>query len=292
MYYICQMSGTSAPENHPPPAAFLAGQHYANSLDNLRSTVKWLVGSAGATAAAIIAGTQLIDYSNRNPAGAALAAFAVATALGLTLAFLIRAAKILTVPRPTAIDLSNAEFRANALDARTRLEGKITDLDVQWVLSRASYLLGPYDTVTELLAAAHQQESDNTAGSITAEIRQRIDLVEQAAHYRDTSNAYGELLKHFRCGSAAFIIAVIAFSVSGLLHKAGPTELPNRITTPVAVQVVTVDQNSKCPRRSGVAVDGSLSAPTVVVAPAGHCPAETIIPPRPDLAIIPDTGHK
>ncbi|SKO14317.1 Uncharacterised protein [Mycobacteroides abscessus subsp. bolletii] len=292
MYYICQMSGTSAPENPPPPAAFFAGQHYANSLDNLRSTVKWLVGSAGAIAAAIIAGTQLIDYSNRNPAGAALAAVAVATALWLTLAFLIRAAKILTVPRPTAIDLSNAELRANALDARTRLEGKITDSDVQWVLSRASYLLGTYDTVTELLAAAHEQESDNTAGAITAEIRQRIDLVEQAAHYRDMSNAYGQLLKHFRSGSAAFIFAIIAFSVSGLLHKAAPTESPNRITTPVAVQVVTVDQNSKCPNRSGVAIDGTLSTPTVIVAPTGPCPAETIVPPRPDLAIIPDTGHK
>ncbi|MGB2922301.1 MAG: hypothetical protein WBB57_26160 [Mycobacterium sp.] len=283
-------------------ASSQVGQHYGAALDTLRSTVKWLVASAGAVAAAIIAGAQLVDYSDRNWAGATFAALAVAVSLALTLTLLARAAKILTVPRPTATDLANAELRAGAVDPAKRASGQITDTDVQWLLARATYLLGPHDTVHTLLAEYDRAISTASANDADAraeqlrkqvELNRRIGLVEEAAHYRDMSSAYNELIGSFKVGATAFIAAVIVFAGSGLLRPGDEPQQPaNQITKPIPVRVVTTtahgtDPHPDCLDREGMAIGGTLTSPTVVVNPTPSCAAETIEPSRPGLVVIP-----
>ncbi|HTX97324.1 MAG TPA: hypothetical protein VME67_22260 [Mycobacterium sp.] len=261
--------------------------------------MKWLVASAGAVVAAIIAGAQLVDYSGRKAAGVALAAIAVAVALSLALILLVRAAKILTIARPTATDLANAEFRAGALDENRRASGQIQDAGVNWILARASYLLAPYATVNALLTAyrnARTQSSanpdDESVQRKLSELQQQIDTVEEAAHYRDMSSAYKQLLRHFRVGATIFVLAVILFSVAGLFRKE-PTNRPlNPVTKPFPVRIITNPQPNHpapaCHDREGVAVGGTLTRPTVVASPTSECPAGTMVGGENGVIVIPE----
>jgi hypothetical protein len=256
--------------------------------------VKWLVASAGAVVAAIIAGAQLVDYSGRNVWGVSLAALSVVTALSITMVLLVRAAKILTVPRPTATDLSNAEMRAGALDKERSLTGQIKDTNVEWILARKTYLLGAYATVTELLSAygrattdVQNEPADETCQRLASSLRQQIGTIEEAAHYRDMSRAYDALLNGFRKGAMLFIVAVLLFSVSGLLRKGTPDQLSNPVTTPIPVRVIVTGTPVPCLDRVGVAVGGTLTSPTVVMPPAGQCAAATLTPQQSGAVVIP-----
>ena len=291
MYYICLMSDAAAAKND---ASVQVGGHYGAALENLRSTVKWLVASAGAVVAAIIAGAQLVDYSGRTVWGASLAALSVVTALSITIVLLVRAAKILTVSRPTATDLSNAEMRAGALDQQRRTTGQIDDTNVEWLLARRTYLLGRYPTVTELLSAYNRATDDvenesakESAQRLASSLRQRIGTVEEAAHYRAMSRAYDALLKGFRKGAILFIVAVLLFSVSGLFRKATRETPSNAVTTPIPVRVIVTGTPVPCADRIGVAVGGTLTSPTVVMPPVGQCPAGILTPQQSGAVVIP-----
>lgn len=304
MYYICLMS---EPVSARKDASAQVGSHYGPALENLQSTVKWLVAAAGAVVAAIIAGAQLVNYSDRDLWGAGLAALAVVVALSLTIVLLVRTAKILTVPRPTVIDLANAEIPAGALDKDRRETGQISDPDVLWLIARKPYLLGTYETVTDLLKAydadarkVHNNASDAGAGDasdsearqLRSDLRQRINTVEEAAHYRDMSNAYKSLLRQFRSGAAWFIVAVVVFSVSGLLRKEAPEKPLNPVTKPIPVRVFITDTAGptppQCRDRAGVAVGGTLTSATVVMPPAAGCAAATLAPQQSGAVVIPD----
>ncbi|WP_273733357.1 hypothetical protein [Mycolicibacterium septicum] len=277
------------------------GDHYSGALDNLRSTVKWLVASAGAVAAAIIAGAQLVDYSGRNAWGVGLAALAVVVALSLTIALLLTAAKILTVPRPTVVDLANTETRSGANKPGALEKGEINDPNVLWLLSRRSYVLGPYRTVEDLLSSyrevnsevAEDPESEEARKSLS-HLRPQIEMVEEAAHYRDMAAAYDSLVGRFGKGAIVFILAVVAFSISGLLRA--PDKPLNPVTKPVPVRVVTTNTANPTPRecrdRLGVAIDGTLASPTVVMPPTPQCAATTISPQKPDYVVIPQVSPK
>jgi hypothetical protein len=283
MYYICQMTGEASAQ---------VGGHYGPALDTLRGTIKWLVASAGAVAAAIIAGAQVVDYSDRSLWGAGLAAGAVAAGLALTLLLLGRAANILTIPRPTATDLANAEIKADAADEHRRLSGQISDPDVEWLLARTTYLLGGHDTVSDLLAAytaaqaaAAANPGDDAAQRSLTRLNQHIGTVEEAAHFRDMSKGYNTLMRQFPCGAAAFVIAAIVFAVSGLLTK--PAAEP-MITQPLSVEVNDISpEASPCSTRSGVAIAGTLTAPTVVMPSTEACPAATFVDEQPNIIVIP-----
>ena len=132
----------------PPPR-----DHFGARSDNLASTLKWLVASAGAIAAAIVAGLQLTSLKNLQPWAAILAtvgAVGALTAVGLVL---FGAARVLAVDTPTVTELSNAEIDANAenstdLAAPDRLEALPPLLG--WVYERRTSLLGDAKTITNL----------------------------------------------------------------------------------------------------------------------------------------------
>ncbi|MDX1883056.1 hypothetical protein [Mycolicibacterium sp. 120270] len=247
--------------------------------------------------AAILTGAQLVDYSDRNVLGAGLAALSVVAALSVAVTLLSKSANILSIPRPTATEISNAEMRAGAVAPGNRLQGDaVEDPNVRWLLDRSSYLLSPFGTVTELMtaysAAAREAQADPDNAKLSANAAQllaKIDVTEEAAQYRDVAHAYSELVSKFRCGAIIFIIALIAFSISGVLRDPDPKTPSNEVTEPANVRVIDTSPDSatsKCRERDGVAVDGTYSAPTVVLSPTPDCAAETVTP-RPELVIVP-----
>lgn len=295
MYYICLMTEqSSSDEDRDAPF----GGHYQSALENLRATVKWLVASAGAVVAAIIAGAQLIDYSDRSWLGAGIAAIAVVVALSLAIALVARAAKILTVPRSTIIELANAETREGPSADQQRIAGIFKDPNVEWILARSSYLLGQYKTVSELRDAYDSAVETVQAGVGDGDANRRLGIlrsyvtrVEDAAHYRDTADSYNDLMGKFRNGSIAFVAAVIAFSISGLFQASPEPKPHNLITEPVPVRVQYPNDPESiapsCRDRAGVAIDGTLAQPTVVVPATAGCVAGTVEPGHGGAVVIP-----
>jgi hypothetical protein len=299
MYYICLMSDV-APTSSSVSAQL--GSHYGPAIDNLRSTVKWLVASAGAVIAVILTGAQLVDYSRLNIVGAAVAAAAVVVGLGVTVTLLLHCAQILTIPRPTATELANDEFDAG-VDPASLATGSVTPPPrVAWILDRTTYLLGAYPTVRELLlaygragkrfsAAASGSDEARDAQALLLDLRERIGTVEEAAHYRDVLNDYTSLMAKFRKWAKLFVGAVIAFSLSGLLRHTDHDKPTNPVTQPYPVRVIAKASTKlvqpACRDRPGVAVGGTFSAPTVVLPPTPDCEAETFTAQEPGYVVVP-----
>ncbi|WP_139169915.1 hypothetical protein [Mycolicibacterium fluoranthenivorans] len=207
----------TAPEASEPGIPALVGGHYGAALDNLRSTVKWLVASSGAVATVIVGGAQLVDYSDRGWLGTSLSAIAVAIALSLALYLLLAAARILTIPRKTVTELANAE----TLESDTAIQtGTFKDPGVEWILARRDYLLGTYSNVRAIVAAYGAIDAANIGENrdVVRDIERRIARIEEAIHYRDVSQAYDDLLAKFKWGARIFVGAVALFSIAGLFQ--------------------------------------------------------------------------
>ncbi|SPM40548.1 hypothetical protein AU192_16410, partial [Mycobacterium numidiamassiliense] len=279
----------------------LVGSHFGASIENLRATLRWLIASAGAVVAAIIAGAQLVDYSKRSVLGVVLAASAVILGLALTLILLAQTARVLTVPRPMATDLDRAEFDADAGDINVRLSGEM-NLKVQWIIDRKSYLLGGYDTVHDLLVAwktadseCQDKSDDQNLAAELKRLERQIDIVEEAAHYRDLSNAYDRLIRRFSKGSIAFIVSVILFAVSGIAGRPPDSKPSNVITQPIPVRVfisAPSDVPASCQERDGVAIGGDLTKPIVVMPPTPACSAATMSGGKSGIVIVPKVPLK
>jgi hypothetical protein len=294
--------------------------HYQASLSDLRASLRWLVASSGAVVAVIVTGLQLRDISAIGGVWrVAASSLAAAAALGIVLGLLVQAARVLTLPRPTATELSNREIEAGAVTSAPRLEPTRDGL-VNSILARRTYLLGEAKTVTELytneyVASIHalrglesgqalnwqgrRLDPDSAADrSIVSDaLRQaekRLAMTEDAAHLFQTEEKYRNLLDKFKLGASCFLLALITFALT-----ASPTKPPDRalvpasVAAPVAVRVVVVDASrSGLPKRCtsdeyrGVAVAGNLATPTVALEPTSDCGAR-IVKPNKGLVVVP-----
>lgn len=269
------MTAAATPDSAASP---LVGGHYGAALDNLRSTVKWLVASAGAVAAAIIAGAQLVDYSNRNWLGASLSAIAVATALSLALYLLLAAARILTIPRKTVTELANAEMREPPTAVLT---GTFNSPTVEWVLARKDYLLGPYPNVRALLAAYGRIDVAKLDENreVWADIERRIARVEEAVHYRDVSKEYDKLLGKFKWGALAFVGAVVLFSIAGLFHaKSDDHSGGSGSGQPTCCPSICTPTTTPSSTSSTTTTTFSSTSPTTTTTPSSTSPKTTTTP--------------
>ncbi|WP_441964603.1 hypothetical protein [Mycolicibacterium houstonense] len=273
-----------------PPTLLVT--HFDRQIDTLRGTLKWLIASGGAVVAAIVAGAQLTDFSNRSIAGNILAGVPIAVGLILAFALLIATAKILTIARPTFTDIDDAEKEVDGANEQKRALAQINDPLMKWIYDRGSDILGPYPSVEQLfnqfshLTVAAQATPTEEQKSQLSEVRRRIDLLESAAHFRTVDLAYTALMTRFRIGCAIFIVAVIAYALSGLATK---DEIP-QVTSPTPVRVITpkADPSDTCADRIGVAIAGDIDSPTVMLPPAGKCPAQKLdSPDREGVIVIP-----
>ena len=135
-----------------PDAQAVGG--FRGRVDTLSSTLKWLMASAGAIAAALIAGLQLTSLASRALPAALLGAIAVAVALVCVGKVLVGAGRVLAAQSPTATEISNDEIAAGLIKPHP---GPPTGPDLSsypllgWIQDQRSSLLGNARTVTEII---------------------------------------------------------------------------------------------------------------------------------------------
>ena len=282
---------------------------HAEALADLRATLKWMVASSGAIAAAVVAGLQLRDIQDGPFPRVLWAGASAALALLCVLGLLAYTVNVLTLPRPTANEISNREVRAGVAPTPPIPLETPKDQLVSWVQSNRTALLGGAATVTELytnsvvgagrslkelqtgrptewLQRQYASTSENIAffERVTAEARENLELIESGAHLFITRQKYRGLLKFYIAGIFVFTAAVVSFVVATLTVPV--------VDQPMAVRVVIINRaDAGLPESctddelTAVAVSGTVSNPTVVTEPADGCPATTIENGRGILAI-------
>lgn len=208
-----------------------------SALEDLRATVKWLVASAGGTAVVLVGGLQLTSLPRLDHWTGWISAVSAAIAIGLALALLTSAARILALPRLTSNEISNREINANALDPDS-IE-PINDELVSWERDHVEHLLMGERTVTNLCTLKNSTQKaarDLRLGRSTTwqgtsvtpadtETTDRIlrtlreaDLaliaVETTVHLYVSQKRFARLMRFFPWGAGLFVVAVMVFAVA------------------------------------------------------------------------------
>jgi hypothetical protein len=280
-----------------------ASAQFKASLVTIQESLKWLIASSGAAAAFVIGGLHYggVPAGHISVLRGSLLVVAAVVGLATIFSLLVSAARILTLPRLTANDLCNREESAGVSPRGPTPDQEVTDPIVKWTLDQRTYLLGTAPTVQALYMDEYvgprnalkslaegkavqwkgqQIQPDYAPGreriteAETAAERQ-LTLVEDAVHFERTRSAYRRLLWWFPIGAAALVVSIVVFAVASRLpaEQAKP-----RVTKPMNVDLVVVDgQAAKLPpacksqELRGVAVDGLLRTPTVVVKAPAEC---------------------
>lgn len=206
------------------------------ALADLRTTVKWLVGTAGGTAVVLVGGLQLTRLHDLSTRAGIVSAVAAAIAIALALFLLTAAARILAVPRPSAIQISNAEIKTGSLDPDDPTPS--SDATVRWVQEHAEPLLAGERTVTDLCSQrvlaqralrdlhrgqtvqwqGHQVSADDQVNARISAVLQETDAaltaLEDTVHQHQCQEKLTALLKVFPWAGGVFVIAVIVFAIS------------------------------------------------------------------------------
>lgn len=297
---------------------------YKASLVTIQDSLKWLIATSGATAAFVIGGLQLGNVAGTAPLsterGITLGVTA-AIGLGAVFGLLVWATRILTLPRLTANDLCDREVNAKVL-ATGRIPGQVVkDELVTWILDQRTYLLGNAQTVQavymdEFIASRNAlvdlrrgkpaDWKDQTVYPSDADGRKRIEenlqeaerqltIVEDATHFEQTRLAYRRLMKSFPYGAGILVVAIAVFAVASRFTG---SDAPPEITKPTAVAVVVRDRSAaglpttcKNVDLNGVAVEGPLRTPTIVIDGPPECRG-TVIEESRGVVVIPAPDSK
>ncbi|MGV9865687.1 hypothetical protein [Rhodococcus koreensis] len=291
---------------------------YEAATANLHTSLKWLIASSGAVAALVVAGLQLGDLAGTGfGLRTIVAVLAAAIALGIVLFVLVRAVKMLTLPRLTAADIADREEAV--IPPGQPPIGVLSDSLIQWIHDRRTYLLGASATVSELYegrfvgpmnalddlsrgqAAQWNGRQILTTDDVGvealhaafAQANRQLARIEDAVHYERTREEFRQLFSHYPWGAAVFGAAVVAFALASQVSE---DPKPQQIATPTRVEVL-VPENRKAdlPERcrddtlGGVAIGGTLRTPTVVISAPDDC-AGTIITADAGIVAIPVFG--
>lgn len=209
----------------------------SRSLALLRESVKWLMASSALTAAAVVTGLQLTSLGELPLPLAIIGGVSAAVAITVALWALFAAARILTVPRPSANELCTKETNDPQLLGETRMTAP-EDPVVRAVYERRTRLLGDAQSInavyTEMLSARRALETlshgkfadwsgrplsptDPTdRGYVQAaydQAQERLEAIEDTAHYYQTYTRFDALMKRFRVGAGVFVLGIVIFAV-------------------------------------------------------------------------------
>ncbi len=287
----------------------------STGLDELRDTLKWLIASAAAAAAVLIATLQLKGFGQLAAAGPlrqAAAAVAAAVALGTILFVVVGGARVLATPRLSVHDLADRELKAGGVTLTLRLE-PLKDRLVQDVLEQRSYLLDGSETIADFYkrylasmsvrAAVIAGNRADLAGRhldgavaadrelveiIAAQNEAKVERLEAKAQFLEAQRRFEHLIRRFPLGGFVFVVAVIAFA---LLIPSPTSNDPVSRPTPVSVYLkaepVHYGFPESCDKRqlNGIAVGGTFENPIIITEEAAGCPARVL--ESSDLVAVP-----
>lgn len=239
-----------------------------SATTHVTDSLKWLVGSAGATAAVLVAGLQL--QSTHLADGAAwIYAIAATLAVSSALATLFGAARVLSTERMAAPVIAQREFDSNRVAGKPLTDDK-ADAVVAWIQDqRGPALLGTAVSVTELI-----QRTQKGAAEERTEAFARLGLVEAALHLHRIQTAVRKLIGWVVALSIVFVLSIATLVLVPSLI--GPPE-DVLVDKPVPVDVIVIDaEKSDIPRKCGttfrgVAIGGTLDDPLLVISPSAAC---------------------
>jgi hypothetical protein len=285
-------------------------------LVNIRDTVKWMIASASAVAAVLVAGLQvkdLGDLAGSSPVRIAIAAGSASVALLLVLFVIAAAVRVLATPRLSVRDLSAREVKiagASALEVRVK---PVKDKLVQGVLERRTYLLGQHESIREFYddysatmnaqrqllqgQVAHLGDRQFNAGipddvaAVATLVRQAqydAERLESAAQLIFAEMRFQALAGRLRLGGVVFVAAVLTFAWVTNTSQTGAN-----VTKPVPVQIYVRDaakaglpRGCRASELQGVAVGGTFTQPDVVTEPVPGCPS-TVINRAAGVVVVP-----
>jgi hypothetical protein len=288
----------------------------AAALLNLRDTVKWMIASASAVAAVLVAGLQvkhLGDLADSSPLRLVGAAASALVALLLALAVVAAAVRVLAVPRLSVRDLSAREVKAGGMHTyRERLE-PLRDRLIQSLLEQRTYLLGRHESITEFyreyVAILHAQQQltrgetallgtrQFTPGSLEdrtdlhalcRQVQQDAERLESAAQLSLGQMKFQRLADWLSWGGVLFAIAVLTFA-----WLSNMPENSSAITRPVPVQIhvrnaaeAGLPRGCRTSELRGIAVGGTFLQPDVITEAAPGC-ASTVIDRGAGVVVLP-----
>ncbi len=286
-----------------PSAGPELGRGYVQHAQELRSTARWLAGSAGLAAAALIAGLQLTSVAGLGAVSALAAVGGVVVSLVALGAALLAVSRVLAANRPTVSEISNQEMEAGLFPVGGTTQSSPDEKHalVSWIQERRTSLLGDASTVTALYSdgvvgagnalreldagrdvshAGRQLSPDDPAAKDwIAGVHQaalaRIATVEDAAAFWKTREEYRRLLEK-RWFLWLFVAGVLVFALAPSLSEQSPGPT---IQEPSGVTVFLdgtrhADLPAGCESViEGQAVAGALSEPLVFAPASKGCPA-------------------
>lgn len=275
--------------------------HHAGSLRELRGSLKWLVATAGATAAALVAGLQIGHLGDLPIWIAAIGACAALLALAIAFEFLHAAALVLTIPEPTIIDLRNKEANDPHALYPARTEPPADPL-VAWIYQRRTLLLGGATSIGELYTQAFDLAKDLSAPEASQaprdlpyirqrleDVQARITTIEEATHLHLTEVRYDQLMTNLRKRAGLFAAGVLVFALAPALQQKSAAV---QVTQPIPVTIFVQDPHEAgiplaCGSQvAGVAVGGDLKHPVVALPATKDCPARLLDSP-PGVVVVP-----
>lgn len=309
------------PEASPPSAR--RGRFGART-DTITTTVKWLVASAGAAAAAIVAGLQLTAVADLTPSAALIATASAGLALAVVGSVLLKAGNFLAMAHPTATEISNQEIAAGILEAIPVPVDHVKYPLAAWIQERRSSLIDDANSLTAFYvdnvvgaarALAALKKGDNTgwggrdlnpnaAGDADLKYVQAaldeaaltIANVEDAAAYWQTRTAFQALMAWTRSGlPLRFVVFLVAVLTFALVPVWGRSHEEAKVTESFPVTIYVQDAlkagvPATCPQRlTGQAVGGYLDHPTVVTNPETNCASLQLEAREGELIVVPAT---
>lgn len=255
---------------------------------NLRASVQWIIATAGAVIAVVIARIPQASLTDLSAPGVALTLICLVAAAALAGTVLHLAARVLTVAHMPASQIATREQ-----SQRARLDGDLQpapELAATVVTATASELLGSFESLDDALRVKRRIHARlmEVAGAVPAEERElllaqvadidkRLADVRAAVQYDTALARHQTLLRRLPWLGGGLLACLVVYALTPTLLGANRST----ITTPVPVAVTITDpsavgMSSACPQtRTGVAVGGSRQAPVVVVEPIAGCPALT-----------------
>jgi hypothetical protein len=291
---------SAAEGDHADPPDALATA-YVDDEKAIRATARWTMAGAGSLATLAVTKIRIDDLHGLHGPTAVLWAAAGLGLIGSPWAVLLVAARVLAAPRPTFHHLARREADA-AHPGRIRLSD-VPDRAVSEILDRRSELLGRHDSIQSAYAAVVASRTayetalaQDRPTQALEQLRRRVEFQRSRTQAVEAAAAALALRTRWRRLTRALIGCgpVFAASLLTMVYLSTRDSGTAIVTAPVAVQVqvpMAAARRLGLPpacsgTHRGIAVDGPLVTPVVVLPADGACPAQRI-GPADDLVIVP-----
>ncbi len=271
-------------------------------LDDLRDTVKWLIASAAAVTAVLVAAVQfkgLGQLANADLVRQATAAVAAFTALIVILLVVVKGAQILATPHFSVNDLVDREMQAGGVALNIRVT-PLQDSIIQEILERRSFLLDGKQTVSAFYSeyldvlrgrdaviaggtavmAGRQLDGGNQADREAAErsvtlIEKKVERLEEEAQFLAAQSRFRRLSRWFPLGGFVLVFAIVILAVLTTWPAASAQiSQPTQVTIYLKAGPARYGFPASCTKRefSGVAIGGTFEQPIVITNKTSGCP--------------------